>query len=191
MKASALPKGRLIKTSGLGSFKYKLNQGIHTTGELHTLHDNEKAVEKLGQIVISQKRYIRGSGLSNYQIRKDVNEIKSADKNLTLNDKRVVKGILKGMSSESYAKAGSEENKAATHGQFVYKRNVKPAAITSIANRTGKTSAFHQYGDAVSQDKSRIYSSINAAIKNNHAADTKTEDDKPNQALNENLKPAI
>jgi len=62
MKASDLPKGKLIKMSGVGSFQNKLNRGIHTTGQLHTLHDNQKAVEKLGQLVSSQKRYIRGHG---------------------------------------------------------------------------------------------------------------------------------
>lgn len=161
MKVSALPKGKLIKTSGIGSFKYKLSQGTHTTGELHTLHDNNTAVEEIGKIVSDQRRYNRGEGLSDYQIRKDVNRVKATDKNLTLNDKRVVKSIFKGMSAESYKQAGSEENKDVAHGQFIYKRNIKTAAL-------------HQYGDAVSQDKSKIFGSINSAIKNKSASDITT-----------------
>ncbi len=202
MKAGDLPKGKLIKTSGIGSFKNKLSRGIHTTGELHTLHDNEKAVEKLDQIVSSQKRYIRGRGLSGYQIRKDVNEIKSADENFTTTDKRVVKNILKGMSTESYTKAGSEENKAATHGQFVYKRNINPAtrnnnehAITSIAEKFN-TATVRRSGDATKltaqgQERAHTFGSINSAIKNKPASNLKNEDNKPNQALSSTLKPII
>ena len=135
MKASDLPKGRLIKMSGVGSFKYKFNAGIHKTGELHTLHDNEKAVEKLGQIVSAQKKYIRNRGLSVYQIRKDVNEIKSADENLTFNDKKFVKKIFKNMGTEAYKALRAEENKkpepepiAPRHPSFIYKNHTSASA---------------------------------------------------------------
>ncbi len=173
--------------SGIGSFKNQLNKGIHTTGQLHTLHDNEKAVEKLGQLMNSQRKYFRGRGLSTSQIRKDIKEIKSADENLTFNDKKVVKGILKEMSAESYTKAGSEENKAAAHGQFIYKykgNKNDEHALTSIANKTGATtSAFYK--------SNKTYGSIGAAVKDRRAQNIKSGDDKPKPAFSQTFKPVI
>lgn len=75
-------------------------------------------------------------------------------------------------------------------------RNKPNRGITSIANQTGKTSAFHQFGDAVSRtvgvDRSnKIYGSINSAIKARRPDNLKTDTGQAKPKINPTFKPTI
>lgn len=74
-------------------------------------------------------------------------------------------------------------------------RNKPGRGMTSINRKSGATSAFHQFGDAVSRTKSdersnKIFGSINSAIKAGRAP-LKPEGSQSKPKINSTFKPVI
>ena len=63
-------------------------------------------------------------------------------------------------------------------------RNKPTSGLTSISQKiVAATSAFHK--------TNKTYGSIGAAIKDSQTPNSKTEDDKPSPAINQNFKPVV
>lgn len=174
--------------SGLGSFKKKLTSGMHTAGELSAFKRHPKAAESLVDSVAKYQTRIRRGGLTQAQIKKIKATVVKSDPTVTINTKRLIGRTLAHLSrAQSQASMEKTEMPARNQtrpGQFIYNpaRNNAPQHITSIANQTGKTAAFHQFGDTVSRTKgsdrsSQIYGSASAAAKDSHSANIKADDE--------------
>ena len=77
--------------------------------------------------------------------------------------------------------SGARFSAKSNFGNF---RNKPTSGLTSIANKTTAIrSAFHK--------TNKTYGSIGAAIKDSQTPNSKTEDDKPSPAINQNFKPVV
>lgn len=162
-------------------FQRILNSKIHATGPYKSLGNNQEGVAKLKEIMKKETRFIRYKGISRDKGIADLKKIKDASiaagEEFTSADKKITKQIFADRSTRAYTKAGTEENKAGVHGQFVYKRNINPAVRnhdehtrTSINDRT--TSAFRDTGGVVNLVKGsgrseNIFTSASAAANKN------------------------
>lgn len=202
----------MTDTKGLGvgkgfknpRFQRIFNSKIHTSGSaFHTLLNNPEGVEKIKEIIKKETKSIRYKGVSNYKKSADLKKIKNASiaagEEFTRADRAITKQLFEDRSTAAYAKAGTEENKAVAHGQFIYKRNIKPVtmnhnehAITSIAKkfttatvrRSGDTTKLTEQG----QEHANTAVSISSVIKNKPASGattpTKSSISNPNFKLN-------
>lgn len=158
---------------------------MHAAGELSVFGHHPEAVKSLVSHVEKYQTHIRRGGLSENQIKKIKSEVFKADPTLTGTAKKLISKTLLHLSTQSKvspARPNLPMHNETKPGHFTYQpaRNSANQHITSIADQTGKTAAFHQSGDAVVRSKtgerSNVSVGISEIIKNKRVSSIKTKD---------------
>ncbi|MFA6551652.1 MAG: hypothetical protein WCV41_03950 [Patescibacteria group bacterium] len=124
------PGSKFRATTGLGNFAKKLKLASRW-GELKNIQDNLPAVN---QTVKKYESYIKyRGGLTRLQKRQAWRDIKTADKNITVEDKREIKKILDHLGQERPEEKNisktAENKKEAFPGLFSFKQKAEPKPI--------------------------------------------------------------